>query len=79
MGILGVLAAVFGRAVFKSLRRKREYRECKRMLAKLKRVSGAGRGLGGLAGGEVGGKRGHQATQAERSRQRLRIWCSTAV
>ena len=39
VAFFGVFAAVFGNACFKSVRRKREYRECKRMLAKLKRVS----------------------------------------
>lgn len=38
VAFFGVFAAVFGNACFKSVRRKREYRECKRMLAKLKRV-----------------------------------------
>lgn len=41
VAFFGVFAAVFGNACFKSVRRKREYRECKRMLAKLKRVSRA--------------------------------------
>ena len=53
LSLLCVLfAAVFGNACFKSVRRKREYRECKRMLAKLKRVGGRalllGRRLGGM-------------------------------
>jgi hypothetical protein len=38
VGILGVMATVVGRLVMKSIKRKSEYRECKRMLAKLKRV-----------------------------------------
>lgn len=38
VGVLGVLGTLFGRSILKGVRRRRDYRACKRMLAKLKRV-----------------------------------------
>lgn len=59
LAFFGVFAAVFGNAILKSLRKKREFRECRRMLAKLKRAStgawGTPRaGLGGVGWGPAG-------------------------
>ncbi len=47
LAFFGVFAGVFGNAILKSIRKKREFRDCRRMLAKLKRASA---GRGGQAG-----------------------------
>ena len=50
LAFFGVFAGVFGNAVLKSLRKKREFRECRRMLAKLKRASAGAEGQAPVLG-----------------------------